>query len=448
MCECLIACITCRCVHLAVSTMKYLLFCINTIFMVVGCILVGLGAYIKQSDWLTDSYGEGMADIAVALIVLGVFTMIISMVGCLGARDMNQKALLAYMVITFILLMCELGFAIDVIETTKSAHVYNICLKANQTFTPVDPSTGRIYDCQGFATNTFRLGSYMVWQYLWNEGQTHYLETVKDPSECGKAEGEKCEGTKKQKKAYELAAGFQESGRCCGFGTPIENEPGEAGSDAPIPRNKNNRCNPDTQNFEVNGNTIVHQLCYGHDPSSNNDDCLCIWDDAFKEKEKDATTGHCGRHYPTLACEYNEYTVTTAGKDNKEPFTPLLDVGYDGLYCPWTPGLDGHPVSHCKAGTADEKGGVVNAALTAGQLQDMKYDFPLGGCSEMCVPWGCGQVLFEYLGEKLIALGTALIFIVLLNFVGFAIAVCLVCAHRAGVGKKGVVKNGKGTEMV
>ena len=44
-------------------------------------------------------------------------------------------------------------------------------------------------------------------------------------------------------------------------------------------------------------------------------------------------------------------------------------------------------------------------------------------------------------------MGTGLIIVVLLNFIGFALSICLVCAHRAGVGK-GVVRNGKGTEMV
>ena len=134
--------------------MKYLLFCINTFFLLIGCVMVGLGAYLKQSGFLVDTYGEAVNDAAVAFIVLGVMTILISMLGCIGSRDMNKRALTIYMVVTFILLCCELGFAIDVIETTKAAHVYNICLKANQTFTPTDPANGKTYDCATFASNT------------------------------------------------------------------------------------------------------------------------------------------------------------------------------------------------------------------------------------------------------------------------------------------------------
>jgi len=115
------------------------------------------------------------------------------------------------MVITFILLMCELGFAIDVIETTSSADVYNVCMKADTPAVAIDPATGKTFDCTGFATNTFRLGSYLVWQFLWNEGQLHYEATLIETGEVD-ADGAAImgTGTSQQRKSYELAAGFQD----------------------------------------------------------------------------------------------------------------------------------------------------------------------------------------------------------------------------------------------
>jgi len=425
---------------MAVSTMKYALFCINTLFCIIGCVLVGIGAYIKQSEWLSDTYGDGVNDIAIALIVLGVMTMIISMVGCIGARDMNQRALLAYMVITFILLMCELGFAIDVIETTSSADVYNVCMKADTPAVAIDPATGKTFDCTGFATNTFRLGSYLVWQFLWNEGQLHYEATLIETGEVD-ADGAAImgTGTSQQRKSYELAAGFQEEGRCCGFGAPIEGTP------STYVATTQNRCNEDTFSFEVNGNSVQHQLCYGYPIHSNPEHCLCAHDAAFVEAtgaslctdnapDAAAIWPAANSTNPGLRCQYGKVIHELADGADLDP--PVLPK-YEGLYCAWLPGTDGNPVDQC-----------TNALPTAKMQADMFYDFPLGACSEQCVPWGCGQVMYEFLAEKMIALGTALLFVCLLNFIGFAISVCLVCAHRAGVGKKKVVTNGKGTEMV
>jgi hypothetical protein len=189
------------------ETLKSMLVFINMLFMGLGILVVAVGAYLTQSTELNDTYGSGITDIGTGFIVLGAFTIILGVLGCIGTKSFNRKFLLAYCAMTFVILACEAGFATFAIENSNAGTVANLCVLRNSSATPIDPSTGEVVDCEKFQENELRLGSYLLWQRLWNDAQLYHegMATVPNPYQSKKTQ-------------FEFLSRIQESSRCCGFG--------------------------------------------------------------------------------------------------------------------------------------------------------------------------------------------------------------------------------------
>ena len=166
--------------------MKSLLVCINTVFGLIGIVVCVCGGMLVSNQELIETYGDGIKDIGVGFIVLGVFTILTAMCGMCGVKSFNKKYMFGYCVVLAIILACELGFASHAVASSNAQDVYNLCvmkvfmfldskilfchllfaLMQNTTDAPIDPATGQAIDCASFQGNDLRLGSYLLWQAL------------------------------------------------------------------------------------------------------------------------------------------------------------------------------------------------------------------------------------------------------------------------------------------
>lgn len=73
---------------------RILLFILNVLFLIFGCVLLGLGIFLKVSDKLELALsdhidtkilqGATVSGVAVVIIIVAVFTILLSAFGCLG----------------------------------------------------------------------------------------------------------------------------------------------------------------------------------------------------------------------------------------------------------------------------------------------------------------------------------------------------------------------------
>ncbi|CAF0924224.1 unnamed protein product [Rotaria sp. Silwood1] len=108
---------------------RIILLVLNILFILLGFALLGFGIYLKVSKKfdvaLSDHInaqiigGEAIAVVGVILIVAGIFTIFLSLFGCLGALFKNRLFLYLYGVILSILMILELAAFI----TTMSSRV-------------------------------------------------------------------------------------------------------------------------------------------------------------------------------------------------------------------------------------------------------------------------------------------------------------------------------------
>ena len=83
------------------------LYITNFIFMCFSLALVGLGAYVLKSDW-KDFF---KAQFVYAIIAGGVFMLIMSCIGCAGARTKKKRYLCPYATVIFLCLCAQLAGA-------------------------------------------------------------------------------------------------------------------------------------------------------------------------------------------------------------------------------------------------------------------------------------------------------------------------------------------------
>jgi hypothetical protein len=86
---------------------KKILIGINVFFLIFGAIIIGLGAYTMQGD--TSIYFSSA--LPTGIIVLGVFILFLSFLGCFGAMRENRILLAAYAGILLIIFICQLIIA-------------------------------------------------------------------------------------------------------------------------------------------------------------------------------------------------------------------------------------------------------------------------------------------------------------------------------------------------
>ena len=87
---------------------KYVLISVNLLFLVFGCVLCALGAYAVNSQ----AGALAGASLPKAIIALGVFTIILSFLGCFSSFFESRVALSVYFGV--LLLICLLSFLIGI----------------------------------------------------------------------------------------------------------------------------------------------------------------------------------------------------------------------------------------------------------------------------------------------------------------------------------------------
>lgn len=377
--------VTCQIIQCAIETMKGLLVCINTFFGAAGILVTVIGGMLVSNTEMIDTYGDGVVTIGTGFIILGVFTILTAMCGMCGVKSFNKKYLFGYCIVLGMILAIEVGFASYAINNANAGNVYNICVQKNNTATPIDPSTGLAVDCANFQKNDLRLGSYLLWQTLWNDAQLYDSDMIK---------------YKTKKTQYVFLQHLQESGRCCGFGKPIEI--GDL-----------SMCKPNNEKWSVGGNAIQYQNCYGYDA------------DSFKD--------------PGTAD-----APTFKGEDN-----------YKGLYCEYTP-VAGKVFAESDCLMAGK-----SVPFPLSTRKQMQYDFPMGNCVSRCHAYGCAEAIFSYVEKRIAALSLVVLIVVLINVIALMLAVCILCAHQTGLsddnphqrgiqnsGDRVAKSGGKDTELV
>lgn len=387
--DCLEVIICCKCVSCAVSTMKYLLAVVNVLFIILGSIIMGIGAYFLKDPYLNDTYGAQVQDAGVAFLVLGTFTILVAIIGCIGARAYNKKCLLVYMFITFVIMCFQIYFTIEAYELAADGGVYALCVKRGSNVNAdgkVVGQDGKEVNCGDFTKNKLRVGSYALWQNMWNDAETYRccsnkfdkpyyadLEVTNCPESCPVSE----EKAKDLQSAYQLINRLQEDGKCCGFGKPysfLDEGPSSTAG-----------CITDTTPSSLL-DTKQYQRCYGFAVDS-------------KTFQNNSQTQH-----------------DTA---------PYVGVGMQGLYCKWAPSATGpkqNPKSGCGVETTSEP-------LRGVELKYAAYDFPAGVCPKLCYPYGCAQVIYEFVRNRLAAFSLIVLLLVLVNTFGFFSACCLALSH-------------------
>lgn len=102
------------------QTMKYFLFAVNLIFFFVGIGLIGAGIFVAtEVGSFKDAFEGGNFNFAIAIpvvgITLGLFVLIGSFMGCLGALKENTCMIKTFMFFLVIVLLAEIGVATAVI---------------------------------------------------------------------------------------------------------------------------------------------------------------------------------------------------------------------------------------------------------------------------------------------------------------------------------------------
>eukprot|EP00929_Paragymnodinium_shiwhaense_P108757 TRINITY_DN75095_c0_g1_i1.p1 TRINITY_DN75095_c0_g1~~TRINITY_DN75095_c0_g1_i1.p1 ORF type:complete len:239 (+),score=44.27 TRINITY_DN75095_c0_g1_i1:203-919(+) len=100
------------------------LFVVNTVFMVMGAVVVGLGAWgVKHKSNIKDAVPDGGVDI---LLSVGVFLMLTSLVGCIGAHQRTSKCgrclLVLYAIVLSLILVLDIAAAAVFFSVTGKLH--------------------------------------------------------------------------------------------------------------------------------------------------------------------------------------------------------------------------------------------------------------------------------------------------------------------------------------
>ncbi|CAF1629017.1 unnamed protein product [Adineta ricciae] len=103
----------------SIEVISVVLFALNMLFLVLGGSVLGFGIYLKASKKFDVALsphinaqiigGEAIEIVGVALIIIGIFTVVLSALGCLGAILRNRFFLYLYGIILTLLMLCELA---------------------------------------------------------------------------------------------------------------------------------------------------------------------------------------------------------------------------------------------------------------------------------------------------------------------------------------------------
>lgn len=459
--DCIEVIVCCKCVSCAISTMKYMLSVLNVLFIILGAVVCGIGAFLLQDEYMRDTYGASVDHAGMAFIALGALTIIIAIVGCIGAKNYNKKALLVYMVLTFIVMISQLVFGLEAAELASDGGVFAICVKrgsaASQEVVGPDGTNIKV-NCEDFTTNGLRVGSYALWQNVWNDAESYrcckgsYWEegstTLKKTFPANAAQSaltrncktwtdeqatEICTKARDFESAFSLLSGLQEEGKCCGFGKPYKfGEVVQVGSEGGFRTTKPGDKLGCLRNAESNAllpQATKEQLqqCYGYSMDANkkipNFPSKCATNnDAFPTLEGYYCNWYAGATGPVSTCGQ------TAEEQNPFGLSPdqAEDSENTGSRCPRK--VDGEAtMTALQISTAK--------TLRFPQVAYQEYDFPVGECPTLCYPFGCAEVIYAYVRNRLAAFSLIILLLILVNTFGFFAACCLTVSHHVTGGQ-------------
>jgi len=95
------------------SLVKYFMVICNCLFALIGCVLIGFGAYtqIESKDYL-NFLGDNYVNTPIFIIILGGVIFVISFFGCCGACNESKCMMYTYGFLLFIILIAQIGAGI------------------------------------------------------------------------------------------------------------------------------------------------------------------------------------------------------------------------------------------------------------------------------------------------------------------------------------------------
>ncbi|KAG8450865.1 hypothetical protein GDO86_003218 [Hymenochirus boettgeri] len=95
------------------SVLKYLMFCFNFLFWVIGCSIIAIGIYLV----INNIYGDLLSSnpsitVGNALIAIGIIIMVFGFLGCMGAIKENKCLLLTFFILLLLILLTEVILAV------------------------------------------------------------------------------------------------------------------------------------------------------------------------------------------------------------------------------------------------------------------------------------------------------------------------------------------------
>ncbi|GAA6218751.1 tetraspanin-8-like [Lates japonicus] len=122
---------------------KYLLFFFNLLFWLSGCIILGVGIYLKVSKDGNQITNESLPGIDL-MIAIGVIIMVLGFLGCCGAIRENRCMLLLFFI--FLLLIFILLLAAGILGAVDESKVNNWVKERLNGFTPLSDQPQAVRD--------------------------------------------------------------------------------------------------------------------------------------------------------------------------------------------------------------------------------------------------------------------------------------------------------------
>eukprot|EP01006_Ploeotia_vitrea_P030986 TRINITY_DN63311_c0_g1_i2.p2 TRINITY_DN63311_c0_g1~~TRINITY_DN63311_c0_g1_i2.p2 ORF type:complete len:220 (-),score=133.77 TRINITY_DN63311_c0_g1_i2:178-837(-) len=100
--------------------LKLLLMVQNSLFLVFGGVIIGVGLYFSK----TDAAQIASKSLPLAIVVAGGFVMFVALIGCCGARKQNRFLLGLYVFILVLVVLLQLILGIIVVANQDSVRTF------------------------------------------------------------------------------------------------------------------------------------------------------------------------------------------------------------------------------------------------------------------------------------------------------------------------------------
>ncbi|KAM4711805.1 tetraspanin-9 [Anableps anableps] len=180
---------------------KYLLFFFNLLFWICGCIILGVGIYLKVSkdgNSITDQYLPSFE----LMIAIGVIIMVIGFLGCCGAYKESRCMLLVFFI--FLLLIFILLLAAGILAAVKEDEVKKWVEEKLKQITPIESQPQNVINDMEKLQRELRCCGLMKGPSDWTK--------VPDSCRCNAtATGEKCSSAVYQEPCYNKIIDYMKS---------------------------------------------------------------------------------------------------------------------------------------------------------------------------------------------------------------------------------------------